>query len=183
MKKLLTILLCGFLILGLTTGCTEEKEDSNSDNTTEEKSKGNCEVKECMTLLTTDMNLEEINEVIGFEGELDESSGKYIWQLTTKTKVEAEIQDKTTSLKATYDKEQLKDENIKYSVCLNIANNINQENYTYEEMVEIIGVEGNLESNTSTSKMYSWIDKEGRTFRATFSKSKDWKTSIVSTYY
>ncbi|MDE6141911.1 MAG: hypothetical protein K2G03_04850, partial [Bacilli bacterium] len=181
MKKILTILLCGALILGVTTGCTEQTGDDKTKTDVQEKSKGKCEVKECMSLLNTDMKLEEVNEVIGFEGEKDEATGKYTWQLTSKTKIEIEYKDETGSIKATYNKEELKNDKLKLSICYEISNNIKKTNYTYEEMVEKLeGIEGNLESYTPTSKMYSWVDADGNTFRATFSKSNKWKASIVS---
>lgn len=181
MKKFLTILLCGAFILGATTGCTEQKDDLKKDTEVQEKSKGKCEVKECISLLNPDMKLEEVNEVIGFEGEKDETAEKYKWQLTSKTKIEVEFKDKTASIKASYNKEELKNDKVKLSICYDITNNIKKKNYTYEEMVEKLeGVEGNLESYSATSKMYSWVDKDGNTFRATFSKSNKWKASIVS---
>ena len=182
MKKFLTILLCGAFILGATTGCTEQASDNNKDTEVQEKSKGKCEVKECISLLNPDMKLEEVNEVIGFEGEKDESSEKYKWQLTSKTKIEVEFKDKTASIKASYNKEDLKNDKVKLSTCYEITGDVKkQKAFTYEEIVEKLdGVEGNLESYSATSKMYSWVDKDGNTFRATFSKSNKWKTSIVS---
>lgn len=181
MKKFLTILLCGAFILGATTGCTETTGDDKKDTEVQEKSKGNCEVKDCINLLNPDMKLEEINEVIGFDGEKDETTGKYTWQLTSKTKIEVEFKDDNCSISASYNKEQLKNDKLKLSVFYDIYNNIKKTNYTYEEMVEKLdGIEGNLESYTSTSKMYSWVNGDGDTLRATFSKSNNWKCSIVS---
>lgn len=179
MKRILTILLCSFIILGIGTGCTEQKENTQVDNETQEKSKGKCEVKECMALLNPEMKVEEINEVIGFEGEKDEDAEKYTWKLTEKTKIEVEYKDGKGSIKATYNKEDLKNKDLKISLCYEILNNIKKQTYTYQEMVEKLeGIEGNLESYSSTSKMYSWVNKDGITFRATFSKNG--KCSIVS---
>lgn len=181
-KKLLSILFCSVLVIGLTTGCTKQKEiEPNEENKGQEKSQGKCEIKECMNVLNPNMKLEEINEVIGFVGEKDEENEKYVWQLTSKTKIEVEFKEGKGSIKASYDKEQLKNDKLKLSICYEIYNNIKEKNYTYEEMVEKLeGIEGNLESLTSTSKMYSWVNKDGNTFRATFSKSNNWKSSIVS---
>lgn len=181
MKKLLTILLCGTIILGAATGCTEQKEDTKKDTEVQEKSKGKCEVQECMGLINPDMKLEEVNEVIGFEGVKDESEESYTWQLTSKTKIEIEYKDGKGSISATYDKDQIKNDKLKISICYEIVNNIKKQNYTYEEMVEKLeGIEGNLRSYTPTSKMYSWVNKDGQTFLATFSKTNNWKCSIVS---
>lgn len=181
MKKLLTILLCSTFILGIATGCEDQKEVDKKDPEVKEESKGKCEVGECIKQLKPEMKVEEINEIIGFEGEKDENAEKYIWQLTEKTKIEVEYTNEKGSIKATYNKEDLKNENVKLSVCYDIVNHIKEQTYTYEEMVEKLeGVEGNLESYSSTSKMYSWVNEDGQTFRATFSESLKGKASIVS---
>lgn len=181
MKRLLTILLCSTFILGVATGCGKEEEKDTKEPEVQEKSKGKCEVAECMKELNPEMKVEEINEIIGFEGEKAEGTEKYIWQLTEKTKIEAEYTNGKGSIKATYNKDDLKNENVKISLCYDILNHIKEQTYTYEEMVEKLeGVEGNLESYSPTSKMYSWVNKDGQTFRATFSDSLKGKASIVT---
>lgn len=181
MKKLLTILLCSTFILGLATGCGKDEEKETKEPQVQEKSKGKCEVADCMKELKPEMKVEEINEIIGFEGEKDESTEKYTWKLTEKTKIEVEYNDEKGSIKATYNKEDLKNDKVKLSICYDILNHIKEQTYTYEEIVEKLeGVEGNLESYSSTSKMYSWVNKDGQTFRATFSESLKGKASIVS---
>ena len=53
--------------------------------------------------------------------------------------------------------------------------------FTYEEAVQKLGgVEGVLDSKTSTSDGYMWVDKHGRTFRATFSTTINNKCSIMT---
>ena len=181
MKKLLTILLCSTFILGLATGCGKDEEKETKEPQVQEKSKGKCEVADCMKELKPEMKVEEINEIIGFEGEKDESTEKYTWKLTEKTKIEVEYNDEKGSIKATHNKEDLKNDKVKLSICYDILNHIKEQTYTYEEIVEKLeGVEGNLESYSSTSKMYSWVNKDGQTFRATFSESLKGKASIVS---
>ena len=181
MKKLLAILLCSTFILGIATGCGKDEEKDTKKPEVQEKSKGKCEVAECMKELKPEMKVEEINEIIGFEGEKEEDKENYIWQLTEKTKIEVEYTNGKGRIDATYNKEDLKNEDVKISICYDIVNNIKEKTYTYEEMVEKLeGVEGNLESYSSTSKMYSWVNKDGQTFRATFSESLKGKASIVS---
>lgn len=179
-KKLLTILLGGILILGMATGCTEQNVNDGANQEIEEKSKGNCEVEECINKIETKMKLEEINEIIGFEGEQKEGTETYIWQLTKKTKIEVEFKDGLGSIKATYDKEKIADDKIKLSIFYEISGHIKEKTYTYEEMVEKFeGIEGHLESKSATSKMYKWV-KDDLTFRATFSDSANGKCTIVS---
>lgn len=178
MKKIiLTILICGAMVLGM-AGCTEQKE---KENDVQEKSKGNCEAEECIKLIEPEMKLEEMNNIIGFEGEKKGDSDTYIWQLTPKTKIEVEYKNDSAAIKATMDKNKLNNKDLNASIFYAIQNDIRSGiTYTYEEMVEKFeGIEGYLENKSSTSKMYMWV-KDGQTFRATFSDSLDGRCSIVS---
>ncbi len=178
--KLLMLFICALFLISV-TGCTKEENTPLEDEKKEEKSKGNCEVAECMKLLNPEMKIEEMNQIIGFEGEKQEENDTYIWQLTSKTKITVEFKNGFGTIDATYEKEKLKNADLKFSLCYDIANHIKEKNYTYKEMVEKLeGIEGNLESYSKTSKMYSWINKDGQTLRATFSESANWKCSIVS---
>lgn len=177
-RKLFTILFASIFVLTVTTGCESAKTEDKNEPLVEEKSKGNCEVEECMKLIDNKMKVEEVNEIIGFDGEKDETLEKYTWELTSKTSIEIEYKDTSTSIKANYDKSKM-DDNIKLSVCYDIMSDKNKA-YTYEEMVEKFdGVEGHLYINSSTSKMYMWI-KDGKTFLATFSDNNAGKATIVS---
>lgn len=168
------------MILGF-TGCAEQKENDSSNTNVQEKAKGNCEVEECMKLIEPKMNVEEVNNIIGFEGEKKESADTYIWQLTDKTKIEVEYKDNVGSIKATMDKDKINNSDLKASVFYAIQSDIKSgTTYTYDEMVEKFeGIEGHLETKASTFKMYIWV-KDGQTFRATFSDSLKGKCSIVS---
>ncbi len=180
-KRLLTIFLGGILVLGITTGCTKQNENDIVKDEVQEKSKGNCEAEECINLIEPKMNVEEVNEIIGFEGEKKDEIETYTWQLTDKTKIVIEYKDGLGNITATMDKEKLNNDDFKISICYDIQNDLkNGTTYTYEEMVEKFGgIEGHLESKSSTSKMYMWV-KDGQTFRATFSDSLKGKCSIVS---
>lgn len=180
-KKLLTILVGGILILGMATGCTEQKENEKLKNEVEEKSKGNCEAEECIKLIEPEMKVEEINEIIGFDGEKKDETDAYVWQLTEKSKIEVEYKDDLGTITATMDKDKIKSENLKLSTCYDIQNSIkNGTTFTYEEMVEKFeGIEGYLATKAPTFKRYIWV-KDNQTFGATFSDSLDGKCSIVS---
>lgn len=181
MKKSLSIILLGcFLVLGNTTGCENKKEETTKNNKTEEKILGKCEVEECINLIEPEMKLEEVNEIIGFEGKKKEESDTYIWELSKKTKIEVEYKDNLGTIKATMDKEKIANDKIKLSTFYDIQGSIKKETYTYEQMVEKFeGIEGHLETKAPTFKMYKWV-KDDKTFRATFSDNLKGKCSIVS---
>lgn len=180
-KKLLAFMLSCTFFLGIAAGCTEQKENDSNENDVQ-TTKGNCEAEECIKLIEPTMKVEEINTIIGFEGEKKEGSGTYIWQLTDKTKIEVEYKDSLGTITATMDKEKIKNDQLKVSICYAIQNDIKSgTTYTYEEMVEKFeGVEGYLATKAPTFKRFIWVSKDGQTFGATFSDSLNGKCSIVS---
>ncbi len=177
-KKLGHYLCLGIIILGVVTGCGNKPTELPENK--EEEVKGNCTVEGCMNQIEPKMKVEEVNQIIGFEGEKKAESDTYSWQLSKKTKIEIEYKNDLGSIKATYDKDEINSDDFKLSIAYEIVGDIKEKTYTYEEMVEKLeGIEGHLESKSSTSKMYVWV-KDGKTFRATFSDSLKGKCSIVS---
>ncbi len=181
-RKIFMILLTCVLVLGMTTGCSEKKEEAPKDKEVEEKAKGKCEVEECMNLIETNMTVEEVNEIIGFDGEKEEDKEIYTWQLTEKTKIEVEYTDGQGTITATMDKEKIKEDKLKMSICYGIQSSLrNGETFNYEEMVEKLeGIEGHLATKAPTFKRYIWVSKDSQTFGASFSDSLDGKCSIAS---
>lgn len=171
-------------ILGvIALGESGQPDDANKgDDVAEEQPKGKCEVGECIKLLEPKMTVAEANEVIGFEGEKDAAAEKYTWQLTSKTKITIEYKEKLGTIKASYNKDDLKDAAFKISKGYELQNLLKEgTSYDYKETVaEFGGIEGHLETKAPTFKMYAWVNGEGVTFRATFSDSVDGKTSIIS---
>lgn len=180
MKKRNNYLLLGVLLLSLATGCGETKKEENVEEIP--KVQGKCEVRECITLLNTKNTTEEINEIIGFEGEKSEYSNKYTWKLSDKESITLDMSSTSPILQATIDKEKVKNENNDFSIFNELKGDLNQgKSITYKEMVKKLGgIEGTLAGRTSTSDRYIWVDKHDRTFSATFNNTKDGKCSIVS---
>lgn len=181
MKKRNNYLLLGVLLLSLATGCGETKKKEKLVEETP-KTQGKCEVRECITLLNTKNTTEEINEIIGFEGEKSEYSNKYTWKLSDKESITLDMSSTSPILQATIDKEKVKNENNDFSVFNELKEDLNKgKSITYKEMVEKLGgIEGTLAGRTSTSDRYIWVDKHDRTFSATFNNTKDGKCSIIS---
>ena len=170
------------LISGLilsNTGCTEEQQEFTKK---EEEIRGNCVVTECIKQLKVTNTVEEINEIIGFEGEKSEYSDTYKWKLSDKTSITREKAGENPILQATIDKETIKSEEVDFSTYSEIKELLDSgKSLTYQEMVtKLGGVEGTLAGLTSTSKRYIWVDKQDRTFGATFSDTLNGKCSIIS---
>ena len=141
------------LSLLIVTGC---EKDTNNDNVNEndqnnvtEATKGNCSAFECIKMIEPENTVEEINEIIGFEGEL----------------TDAEYNK--------YDREELANSAVDFSNYDEIDKLLDDgTSLTYEEFVSKVGqVEGTLvEKGTITTK-YTWVNSEGGYLTASFSNS------------
>ncbi len=175
------ILLVGIVVVGMSMSGKDKNENDPAEQE-QEQVKGNYDVEECMKRIEPTMQLEEVNEIIGFEGEKKEGKDAYVWQLTDKTKIEVEYKDGLGTITATMDKDKIKDDKLKISICYGIQNSLRSgTSFTYEEMVqELEGIEGHLATKAPTFKRYIWVNKDKQTFEASFSDSANGKCSITS---
>lgn len=184
MKKIFLYTIILIITLSTFTGCSNKKEQKNTPKKVETEIKANCKIEECIKLIEPSNSIEEINKIIGFKAEKSEYSETYKWKLSDKTWIDAtpSTSDESYSLSANYDKSKLKNDKADFSNFNDIKTSLGKgQSFTYEEMNEKVGgVEGILAGKTSTSKRYIWVDKNERTFSATFSATLDGKASIIS---
>lgn len=172
---------CCFMVgafMFVLTGCGTKVEEKQEQK---EEAKGNCVATECIKQIKSNNTVEEINTIIGFEGEKSEYSEKYTWKLDSKTSIVLDISSTSPILQATLNKEELKSDAVDFGVYNDIKELLNKgTKITYAEMVEKLGgVEGTLAGRTENSDRYIWVDKHDRTFGATFSND-DGKCTIIS---
>ena len=169
-KKLLSILLVGILIISL-TGCngTKEEENYDSSNTKQEETtvKGNCDVFECMGKLASNMTVEEMNKVIGFDGELvseEENYKIYSWKLNENTSISSQFMLKydTAIISANYPSSMVS-KKADFSKWDEIESKLkNNEAITYKEFVKLVGnIEGTMKQKTSSKVTYEWYNSDG----------------------
>lgn len=174
-KKLLTVLLCGGFMFGL-TGCSGEEE--GFDDKPQDEVKGNCAVTECMKQINTSNTVEEITNIIGVE--VEESGKEYTWRLDSKNYIKLKLQTGNPILQATIDKDTIKNDNINLLKASELQEMLNNGSFTYQELVEKLGgVEGILDSKTTNSVGYIWVNKSKITLSATFN-NKTGKCTIAS---
>lgn len=170
MKKI-GILFMSILCLIL-TGCGNNGEATNSNGGNTEIIKGNCTAFECIKQIEISNSLEEINNIIGFEGELvDEAKNKYYWEISENTGVEVIFYSgNKLNAKIVYDRDSLANKKVDFSRYEELKSKIN-DGITYDEFITYIGnVDGILiEKGSSTSK-YIWVADEDRYLNATFNK-------------
>ncbi len=175
----LTFCLMACLSLLIVTGC---EKDTNNDNVNEndqnnvtEATKGNCSAFECIKMIEPENTVEEINDIIGFEGELtDAEYNKYYWELSSNSGIEVTYySSKNGTISVEYDREELANSAVDFSNYDEIDKLLDDgTSLTYEEFVSKVGqVEGTLvEKGTITTK-YTWVNSEGGYLTASFSNS------------
>lgn len=176
-KKIILGSLTCLCAVCLITGCSEKKlEEKPSEK--QEEVKGNCVVTECIKKIEVSNTKEEINEIIGFEGETSEFSGETTWKLDSKNWITLKPGNDSNIVQATIDKESLKDEKVTLPTQKELQELLNK-GITYKELVEKIGAEGTLDSKTSSSVGYIWANKSGMRLSATIN-NKSGKCTIAS---
>ena len=149
---LLALILC--LVFSL-SGCGSKDNDSNKDsksnsseNSTEsttESNKEDLKVFEYMDKIKPENTVEEINSIIGSDGELvDEKYNKYTWKITDDTTLTATYYSaKTATITIDIDDDLLKDDKTDLSDSSNLKSEINSANgVKYEDMVSKFGTNG-----------------------------------------
>lgn len=159
----------------------EEKKNnqdiaSNSNVSTE--TRGNYNVIEAMKHIEATNTVEEINEILGFEGETSEFSGETTWKLDSKNWITLKPGSDSQIVQATIDRELLKDDKVTLPTQKELQELLNK-GITYKELVEKIGAEGIMNSKTKSSVGYIWADKNGQRLGATINNESG-KCTVAS---
>ncbi len=142
-----------------------------------ETSKGNCSVFECIEKLNSKMTVEEMNEVIGFEGELTseaETYKVYSWELTEETSITSQfsLSYNTATISANYPKSMVP-KTADFSRWSEIQAKLKSgEALYYDEFVKMVGgTEGVMSQKSSTSVTYEWDNADGGYLSGYFNES------------
>lgn len=171
MKRKLFILGLAVLVMGTLTACGDDSQTLENGNKLE--TKGNCIATECIKQISYENTVEEINEIIGFEGELiDEEYNSYYWELSEDTGIEVTYysgENGTISLEI--DRDVLANKNVDFSRYDELEVQMD-EGITYDEFITYIGnVEGTLTEKSSLITRYTWVAEDGAYLNATFSNN------------
>lgn len=170
MKKRIYGLIVALLLVVTLTGC-----GNNSSNGSEvganKNTKGNCNAIECIKKIKPENTVEEINSIIGFDGELtDEKYNKYYWELSENTGVEVTYYSgKTGNISIDFDRDSLANNKVDFSRYNELQPKI-KEGISYNDFIAYIGnVEGTVIEKSSSSTKYVWVSSDGSYLNGTFS--------------
>lgn len=185
MKKFSIILLSVLCLIGL-TGCAIKKEDTKSinSNLVEEEKTEDSKVLKYIKEIEITSTVEEMNKIIGFEGELvtDSSYKKYTWKISDESSLSAIVYSSGISnISIEFGKDLIKNNKVDFSKYDEISSSIKKgDTITYAQFKEKVGgIEGTLIEKSSVSNSYKWVNRDGGYLKATFSTSSG-KCTFVS---
>ena len=154
-----------------------DNSSNSGESSKQETAKGNCTVLECMKKLNAKMTLEEVNEVIGFEGEKKSETDSYTvynWDITEETGISVQFHTKygTSTITADYPTSMAPNK-ADFSKWSEIKAKLNtKESLTYDEFVEMVGgVEGTIDKISDSSTTYKWLNADGGYLSGYFDKN------------
>jgi hypothetical protein len=167
MKKVLLSFLFIFMILFL-AGCSNKK-------VVEEKIKGNCKAVDCITQIGVKDSLDEVNELIGFDGELkkeEDDYKKYEWKVSNSSKVTIDFYNSgKNDTRIDIKKDTVKNEELDFSKLDEMKELIKTGKMSYDKFVELVGGEGTLIQKSFYTKQYLWYVSSSKYFIATVSET------------
>lgn len=172
MKKKIFSILLGITLIGSLTGCGNNSA-SNDNGNSSEKVKGNCTAVECIKKIEPENTVDEINNIIGFNGELvDEKYNIYYWEISENTGVKAAYySSKKGTISIDYDRDALANKQVDFSRYNELQPKI-KEGITYNDFISYIGnVQGTIIEKSSTSTKYTWVSKDGSYLNGSFSNN------------
>ena len=158
----------------------DNSNNSNINNNSEnnEKTTSKCTAIECIKQIKTESTVEEINQIIGFNGELvDERYDEYYWKISETSGISVTYYSGTTgNIKVDVEQDTLRDSRVNLSQMQTIKDKIN-DGLTYEQVKSYVGnVDGILIEKSSYSLNYIWVNANGGYMDAYFSVSDGYCT-------
>lgn len=181
MKKIVTLTICLLLSVVLLTGCGKKNGATNTSNQAAKPSKGNCDIFTCIEKASTDAKLEDINKLIGFDGELlREGTGwnTYEWKLNDEDSVEVTFYSTSTTIKINFNDDRIKNAKVDFSKYSEVKAALNS-GISYDEVkAKFGGVDGTLVEKSSSGNKYRWVKTTGEYLTGSFNKDKT-KCSMI----
>ena len=175
MKKKILGIIIGGLALTMITGCGQNSTNGGENSSSINKTKGNCSAVECIKQINPENTVDDINKIIGFNGELtDEKYNKYYWELSEESGITVTYYSGSKgTIAVDIDRNILANSKVDFSRYNELQPKV-KEGITYSEFISYIGnVEGTIIEKSSISTKYVWVAKDGSYLNGTFSNSSN----------
>ena len=159
------------IFLSITFICALCLSGCMNNNSTINNTKGNCSATECIKMIKPENTVEEINNIIGFEGELtDEKYNIYYWELSEDSGIKVTYYSSSKgTIVVDMDRDLLKNNKVNFSRYNELKEKINS-GISYDNFITYIGnVEGILIEKSSSTNKYIWVADDGSYLTGTFS--------------
>lgn len=167
----------GLIIIGIMDNNATPEPDTKTEEVFEQS---NCTIEECIKQIEVANSVEEINKIIGFDGNKNDYSDDYTWKLDSKNWITRKNAGDSHIIQATIDKDSIKNESLSLPTSAELKKWLDDGSFTYEKLVEKLGgAKGTMSSKTSTSVGYTWVDKNSQTLSATFNNESK-KCTVAS---
>ncbi len=174
MKKVVS-LMCIALIVCTLAGCDTKKEDVKKEEKKEqsEKIKGKCHAVECIKQINVESKLEDINQIIGFDGiTKDGKENTYYWEIAKDETIKVVFgSNEKATITAEIERSTIADKKVDFSKYDELQK-IVKSGITYDTFKTYVGnVDGVITEKSSISTKYTWVAKSGEYLNASFSNS------------
>ncbi len=188
MKNRFLIGLVCISILLSAAGCKNKennsvKDENTNKNETTQTVKSKCSYYKCLSMMTLDNTMDELDEIVGFKAEsvdvTTENMTRYEYDFGNDKKITVTLyKDKLSTIKIEYDKKDLKNKKVTLENLSDIKARIN-DGISYDEFKEAVGgVDGTLIEVSSWNK-YVWVAEDGSS-NVTASFGKDGNLKFFS---
>lgn len=175
-RVILGILVAIILAILVATQFGGNGENNQTDNTSiSEKVNAKQDVFETIKLIEPENSIEEINEIIGFEGQCTNKENKvYKWELTQDTSVKVQYSDEdSATIEISFPSKSIANEEVDFSKFNEVKDAMStKSSITYDEIVEKFGgVQGTLKYKSKENVKYEWDRPDGSYLTCTFNSS------------
>lgn len=149
------------IFITLFTGCNLNEEKNTL---------AKCEVFDCINKIEPENSVEEINEIMGFNGVVtDEKYKIYYWELSDDDGIQvAYYSSDKSQIKLKYDRDVLENKKVNLTKLEELKEDLKKGvKITYDDLTKYFKTNGTLVGKSSIYKKYTWVDEDGNYSTAT----------------
>jgi len=186
MKKIVLALVSCLFVISI-AGCSSDNKDTasnKSDSKSSSSTVSDNSYLDYINKIEVGDSLDQINEVIGSDGEVHSDNATYSWDIGNGGFVAVFRKDDTSSalsVEVSYDKKDVENKKVKIKDLDGLKSKV-KEGISYDDFKENLGgVDGVLVSKGSVTKSYVWRSPDGSVVDAAFRLDDNMCNSFTGT--